>query len=159
MDTANITAAIRNAWSPIPPPPAPQMQYIAEEWGEETLRAFLGIPPMEVDTYTPEFLGCTPLLDLAPSAAAAYLGTYLLSLLEGLAVQERIGVFPDLLTRAHVLNCILQEHFWRTVIRPYLPPPCRQALVDLAYYLVARRELLALTAEETGRITTLATAF
>jgi hypothetical protein len=45
------------------------------------------------NTTSAGFLGCTPLLDLPPAAAAAHLGTYLLSLLHGLSLQERAGLF------------------------------------------------------------------
>jgi hypothetical protein len=150
--------AVRTAWAGIPTPPAQDMQNVALACGEEGSRALVGVAPLDVDIRSAGFLACTPLLDLPPAAAAAYLGAYLLSLLHGLSLQEQTGLFHDIVTRAHVLSCLGMEDFWRTVIRPHLPAECRQVLVDLSHYLVARRELLGLSAEEADRIVALATA-
>ena len=59
------------------------------------MQVFVGIAPVEVDISSPGFLGCTPLLDLPPTAAAPYLGTYLLSLLQGLKFQEGCSQLAD----------------------------------------------------------------
>lgn len=126
-------------------------------WGEKARKAFVGIAPVEVDISSPGFRACTPLLDLPPRAAAAYLGTYLLSLLQGLKFQESCGAFYDLVTRAHVLHCLTEPDFWRDVIRPYLSAECRQTLLDLSSYLASRRELLALSQEQIDLIVVLAT--
>lgn len=158
MNTDAMTTAVRTAWSRIPPPPAEDLQYMAWGWGEKAWRAFVGIAPVEVDISSPGFLACTPLQDLPPAAAAAYLGTYLLSLLEGLTFQERRSIFYDLLTRAHVIHCLSEPNFWRTVIRPYLPGECRQTLVEFSSYLASRRELFALSQGEIDQIVTLAAA-
>jgi hypothetical protein len=158
MNTASMTATVRRAWSAVPPPPADDLKYLAWGWGEKASLAFIGIAPGDVDILSDGFLACTPLLDLPPAAAAAYMGTYLLSLLHGLALQERTGLFHDILTRAHLLACLTQEDFWRTVIRPFLSVECRQALVELSHYVASRRELLALSVDQSHRIVALALA-
>jgi hypothetical protein len=158
MDTEAMAEAVRAAWSRIAAPPADDLQYVAWGWGERAAEALVGVAPVDVDITSPGFLGSTPLLDIPPRAAAAYLGTYLLSLLGGLTLQERTGLFYDVLTRSHVLACLTQEEFWETVIRPWLPTDCKRALVALADYLSSRRDLLALEQEETDRIAHLAAA-
>jgi hypothetical protein len=156
INTDAMTTAVRTAWSHIPPPPVEDLKYMAWGWGEEAWRAFVGVAPVEVDISSSGFLACTPLLDLPPAAAAAYLGTYLLSLLDGLKFQESCGIFYDILTRAHTIHCLSEPDFWRTVIRPYLPAECRQTLVEFSFYLASRRELLALSQDEVDLIVALA---
>ncbi|MDX2241605.1 MAG: hypothetical protein NW224_13050 [Leptolyngbyaceae cyanobacterium bins.302] len=148
MNTSDMVIAIREAWSSIPPPPTENLEYVA--WGsvKEAWQTFIGIAPVDVDISSPSFLGCTPLLDLPPAIAAPYLGTYLLSLLDGLEFQENLGVFYDVLTRAHTIHCLSEPDFWRQVIRPYLPTECQQTLVTFCSYLASRRELLALSEEQ-----------
>jgi hypothetical protein len=148
ITTDAMAAAVRAAWSRIPAPPDEDLQYMAWGWGEDAWRAFVGIAPVDVDISSPGFNAATPLLDLPPRAAAAYLGTYLLSLLHSLALQEGTGLFSDLLTRAHVIHCLTEPDFWRNVIRPCLPEECRQTLVEFSSYLTARREMLALSQAE-----------
>jgi hypothetical protein len=155
MSTDELIVAVRTAWSQVPPPPAADLDHVAWQCGEEAARALVGIRPVEVDISSPGFLGCTPLLDIKPNAAAAYLGAYVLSLLHGVSLQERCGLFHDILTRAHVLHCLQQEMFWRVALRPHLPTQCLQVLKDLAFYLDSHRDLLALSPEETARITSL----
>ncbi|MEH2179194.1 MAG: hypothetical protein V7K56_08595 [Nostoc sp.] len=155
MNTDTMIASVRTAWSLIPPPPVEDLQYMAWGWGEEAWRAFVGIAPVEVDISSPGFLACTPLLDLPPATAAAYLGTYLLSLLDGLKFQEDCGIFYDILTRAHTIHCLSEPDFWQTVIRPYLPAECRQTLVEFCSYLASCRELLALSQEQIDLIVAL----
>jgi hypothetical protein len=153
--TADLMAAIRLAWGPIPAPPAEDLQYMAWACGEDAWRAFVNKAPMAVDLSTPAFLGCTPLLDLPPTAAAAYLGSYLLSLLEGLEYQEDNRIFYDVLTRAHVLACLSNPDFWERVIRPNLHGECRAALTELASYVASRRDLLGLGVQQVEEILSL----
>jgi hypothetical protein len=148
-------ATVRRAWEHIPAPPAEDLQLMAWASGEESWRAFVNKAPVEVDIATPAFLGCTPLYDLPYRAAAAYLGTYLLSLLEGLQDQEDSGIFYDILTRAHVLSCLRDSDFWERVIRPYLPGECRTALTEVALYLAAQHNLLGLDKEPLAEIVSL----
>jgi hypothetical protein len=147
-DTDALTATIRIAWGQIPAPPAEDLKYLAWACGEDAWRTFVNVAPVAVDISTPGFLGCTPLLDLPPEAAAAYLGSYLLSLLEGLKFQEDNAVFYDVLTRAHVISCLSNPDFWKRVIRPHLPAECQTALVTFASYLASRRELLAISEQQ-----------
>ncbi|MFC7737914.1 hypothetical protein ACFQX4_19240 [Roseomonas sp. GCM10028921] len=148
MDTEEMTAAVRAAWSGIPAPPAEDLQYVAWGWGEAAAEALVGVAPVDVDVASAGFQASTPLLDLPPAAAAAYLGSFLLSLLRGLSMQERTGIFPDILTRAHVVTCLTHERFWREAIRPHLPPECRQVLRDLADYLAPRADMLGVSPEQ-----------
>jgi hypothetical protein len=154
-DAGDPTTTIRLAWSQIAAPPAEDLQYMAWACGEDAWRAFVNKAPVAVDLSTPAFLGCTPLLDMPPRAAAAYLGTYLLSLLEGLKYQEDNGIFYDILTRAHILACLSNPDFWERVIRPHLPGECRTALSELASYLASRRNLLGLSEQQLEQIVSL----
>jgi len=155
MSSPDMITAIRTAWLHIPPPSSDDLKYMAWGWGEEAWTAFIGVAPMEVNTSSAGFLACTPLLDLPPIAAAAYLGTYLLSLVEGLEFQETCGIFYDILTRAHIIHCLSESDFWQNVIRPYLPPECRHTLVKFSSYLASHQELLALSQEEIDLIVSL----
>jgi len=156
IDTDTMIVAVRDSWAHIPPPPVEDLRYVAWGWGAESEQAFAGIAPVDVDISSPGFLSCTPLLDLPPSAAAAYLGTYLLSLLDGLKFQECCGIFYDILTRAHTIHCLSDPVFWQTVICQYLPTKCRQVLVDLSSYLASHQELLNLSQKEIASIQALA---
>jgi len=153
-----MISATREAWSAIPAPPRTEVEPIFASWGEETLQTFVGVAPVDVDITSDGFLGCSPLLELRAPAAAAYLGTYILGLLDGINLQERCGLFDDLLTRGHVLGCLLDKTFWRIVIRPHLPVPCLLALVSLSSFLDEKRDLLAWTPEETAELAKLATS-
>jgi len=154
-DAGDLTATIRLAWSQIAAPPAEDLQYMAWACGEDAWRAFVNKAPVAVDLSTPAFLGCTPLLDLPPRAAAAYLGSYMLSLLEGLKYQEDNGIFYDILTRAHILACLRSPEFWERVIRPHLHGELRRALTELVSYLASRRSLVGLTEQQLEQIVSL----
>lgn len=155
-DAGDVKAAVRRAWETVPAPPAGDLRLMAWASGEDAWRAFVNKSPVDVDIAAPAFLGCTPLEDLPPRAAAAYLGTYLLSLLEGMQDQADSGLFYDILTRAHVLACLSDEDFWERVIRPHLPEACRTALVALTLYLEARRDLLGVAREQVETMVRLA---
>ena len=142
-----LSDAVRDAWASIPAPPAEDMQYMDWGWGEEAAREFTGVAPMDVDMESAGFYAATPLLDLPPRAAAAYLGTYLLALLRSLELQKAIGIFFDVLHRAHILTCLTIPHFWEDV-RPFLPPRCREVLAQVATFAASEREALALTPED-----------
>ena len=150
-----MAAAIRAGWAWIPPPPAEDLKYLAWLCSEEAWKSLVNIAPMAVDLSAPGFLSCDPLFDLPPAASAAYLGSYLLALLEGMAFQQDIGMFSDIVTRAHVLHCLSDADFWQNVIRPHLPPECQEVLEAFALYLARHRELLALSAEQSQRIVAL----
>lgn len=126
-------------------------------WGEAAARAFTGVAPMDVDIRSAAFQAATPLQDLPPRAAAAYLGTFLLALLRSVEFQKSVGIFSDIVTRAHTLACLMNAHFWERVVRPILPLHCRETLRDVALFLSSEREALALTEEETDAMQSLAT--
>ena len=128
-------------------------------WGEAAARAFTGVAPVDVDVMSPGFHAATPLLDLPPRAAAAYLGTYLLSLLQSLEFQESVGLFDDLVTRPHTLTCLTNTRFWNEVIRKHLPPQCQEAVVEVSRFLAASRKALALKRKEVETLLELATTF
>jgi len=138
---------VRDAWASVPPPPTEEMESMAQEFGEEAERAFVGVAPIDVDIDSTGFEAATPLLDLPARAAAAYLGTFLMSLLKGLEFQQAVGIFTDVLSRAHTIACLTRPSFWDRV-RPFLPQPCRQALKQVVSYLASQRESLALTPEQ-----------
>lgn len=151
-----LSSAVRQAWAKVPAPPGEDMKYMAWGWGEEAARAFVGIAPMDVDIDSVGFNAATPLLDLPPRAAAAYLGPYVLSLLQGLELQKAIGIFTDIVTRAHTLTCLTLPDFWSRVIRPFLPPKCREVLGEVVAHLVSERKALALKQEQVDTMLALA---
>lgn len=154
MATAGeLMAALRDAWSSIPAPPVEDLQYMSWGWGKEAARAFTGIAPMDVDINSAGFFAATPLLDIPPRAAAAYLGTFLVSLLDHLESQGTIGTF---LEGAHTLTCLESRDFWNDVIRPLLPSKCRRVIADIVTYLASERELLALGQEQVDTMLALA---
>ncbi len=149
MKTAlDLYENVRDAWASIPAPPAEDMKYMTWGWGEEAARTFVGVAPVDVDIDSVGFDAATPLLDLPPRAGAAYLGPFLMSLLKGLDFQQRVGLFDDVLSRAHTLTCLESESFWRRAIRPFLPPKCREVLAQVIAYLVTQHESLPLTPEQ-----------
>jgi hypothetical protein len=144
----DLSDAVRDAWAPIPAPPVEDLKYMAWGWGEDAAREFTGVAPMDVDMSSKGFFAATPLLDLPPRAAAAYLGTYLLALLRGLEFQKAVGIFTDVLHRAHTLTCLTFPPFWERVVKPFLPPKCREVLAQVTLFVASEHETLALTPED-----------
>ena len=151
VDPEEMALAVRRAWSAFEAPPSTQLEGFEWNFGSMAATAFLGFKPVDIDIGSAGFLGCSPLLDIAPPAAAAYLGTYLWALLQGMSLQERVGLFHDVVTRAHVLHCLQEEKFWDEVW-PHLPDDCRRALVDSSDCVVANRDLLGLELQESETI-------
>lgn len=159
MTTAReLVQVVRRAWATIPPPPPEDLQYVMWGWGEKAAHAFEGVAPVDVDRASEGFQAATPLLDLPPRAAAAYLGPYLMSLLEGIEFQQSVGIFTDVLTRAHTLACLTLPSFWERTIRPCLPPGARDAVKQVVAFLASppTKELLALSDEDAKTMLTLA---
>jgi sugar/nucleoside kinase (ribokinase family) len=150
-----LSDAVRDAWASIPAPPAEDLKYMAWGWGEDAACEFTGVAPMNVDMSSKGFYAATPLLDLPPRAAAAYLGTYLLDLLRGLEFQKAVGIFTDLDHRPHTLTCLEIPHFWDDV-RPFLPPKCREVLAQVTLFVASEHEAFALTPEQVETMRTLA---
>ncbi len=155
---STLYEAVRDAWAAVPAPPVEDLQYMEWGWGEEAARAFTGVAPVDVDIRSAGFYAATPLLDLPPSAAAAYLGTYLMSLLRSLEQQKALGIFFDVVTRAHIITCLELPSFWERAIRPFLPATCREVLVQVVTFLASEKEALALTQEQADTLVALATA-
>jgi hypothetical protein len=149
---------VRDAWASIPPPSEEDMKFMEWGWGEAAAQAFIGVAPVNVDIRSRGFYAATPLLDLPPSAAAAYLGTFVLSLLRTLEQQKATGIYPDIITRSHTLVCLTLPSFWEQVVRPFLSTKCREALAQVAILLASEREALALTQEQADAMVALATA-
>jgi hypothetical protein len=160
MSTAReLATAVRDAWSDIPAPPPEEVEYFEWGWGPEAARAFVGVAPVDVDRRSEGFRAATPLLDLPAPAAAAYLGTFVMALLESLDHQERAGLPDDFLARAHTITALTLPDFWERVIRPCLPERCRDVLADVAAFLATppERELLLLTDEQAAALLELST--
>ena len=128
-----------------------------DEWGANAARALTGVSPTEVDTRSPGFHAATLLFDLPPRAAAAYLGTDLLSLLEGLDFQEKVGLFDDVVTRANSLTCLTFPDFWEAVIRGCLSSGCQTAVEQVAHFPVSQRDLRSSSQEQIDALIALAT--
>jgi hypothetical protein len=157
MNTSEMIEIVRGAWSTVPAPPEDDMKFMEWGWGEDTALAFTGVAPMDVNIGSAGFFAATPLFDLPPRAAAAYLGTFLLSLLKELEIQERVGIFDDVVTRAHTLTVLTDREFWDDVIRKHLPPKCQEAVEQVAHHLVASRDAFALDQEQVDTLRELAT--
>lgn len=153
---ATLYDAVRDAWSSIPAPPEEDLRYMEWGWGEEAARTFVGVAPAEVDINSVGFDAATPLLDIPPRAAAAYLGPFVMSLLKGLEFQQQVGLFDDILSRAHTLTCLTRRDFWESAIRPHLPPKARDVLAEVVSYLATQKKALALTQEQVDRMLALA---
>jgi len=148
VTTNELHDLVQNAWSQVPAPPRDELSMMEWKWGKPAALAFTGVAPVDVDTGSPGFHAATPLMDLPPRAAAAYLGTYLLSLLESLMFQESVGVFDDIVTRPHTLTCLTNEGFWERVIRRHLPKHCQQAVEEVARHLAEKQQALQLSREQ-----------
>lgn len=148
--------AVRAAWASVPAPSEEDMKLMEWGWGEAAARAFTGVAPVEVDLRSHGFHAATPLMDLPPRAAAAYLGTFVLALLLSLERQKAIGIYADMVTRAHIKTCLTSELFWQRVVRPYLSPPCRAALAQAVSFFASEAEALALTPEQVEAMRTFA---
>src|ERR1700722_597079 len=96
LPTSEVKRRVVEAWKSVEAPPIEAMEGFEDEFGEESAAAFLRERPVEVDVLSTGFRSATPLLDLPPDAAGAYLGTYLVSLLHELEMQENSGLFTDL---------------------------------------------------------------
>lgn len=156
MTASEIERRVRAAWTGIAAPPAADMKHMEWGWGEKAARAFVGVAPTEVDIRSPGFRAATPLFDLPHRAAAAYLGTYLLSLLQSMQHEADGGLYYDIVTRAHIITCMTDSEFWKEVVRGQLPPSCQQVVAEVARFMAASQEALALEPEEVETLLELA---
>lgn len=154
----SLQNAVREAWASVPAPPAEDLKYMDWGWGEEAAEAFTGVAPMDVNISSAGFQAADPLLNLPPRAAAAYLGTYLRSMLWNLEFQKKVGLFDDIITRAHTLTCLSFPPFWQR-IKPFLSPKCREVLARVTLHVASEREAFAITPEDIETMQTLATDY
>jgi hypothetical protein len=143
---------VKSAWSGIDAPAAQDMERMEWGWGKEAAQAFTGIKPVDVNINSAGFQAATPLLKLPARAAAAYLGTYLISLLYGLDIQEKVGFPTDIVTRAHTLTVMTAPNFWTEIAGPHLPPDCLAVVCEVADLMIAKREPLALTDPDVAKL-------
>jgi len=98
-----------------------------------------------------DFEATAPLFELPPRASAAYLGTYLMALLEGLVTQSRVGLFLDVVTRAHTLTMLDQDVYWSDVVEAHLDGAQRETLREVLALLVELSGMLNLDDEQVTR--------
>jgi hypothetical protein len=144
MNTSDVIEIVRTAWSTVPAPPDDDMKSMEWAWGKEAALAFTGVAPMAVDIRSSGFAAATPLLDLPPRAAAAYLGPFLVALLKGLEFKLRVGFFDDVLTRAHTITALTNRRFWATAIRKHLPQRAQEAAEKAAIHVADHRDAFGL---------------
>jgi hypothetical protein len=147
-----LSTKLKRVWSLIEAPPADDMKYMEWGWGKEAAEAFSGVKPIDVDIDSIGFQAASPLLDLPARAAAAYLGPYIISLLEGLDLQEKAGFPIDIATRSHTLTVMTDPNFWTNIAGPYLPPTCLEVLGEVADLMISQRGQLALTDEDVAKL-------
>ena len=148
-DDEHAVRRCAGSWASVPVPPSEDLKYLAWGWVRKP-RAPSSASPRSTSIST---LAASPRalrsLDLPPRAAAAYLGSFLMSLLKGLEFQQATGIFDDVLSRAHTLTCLTLPEFLRERPDPAVPSPqCRDVLAQVVTFLVAEREALALTQEQ-----------
>jgi hypothetical protein len=148
---AELLEKVRRVWSRIDAPAAHDMRALRWESGDEAAKAFTGVKPVDVDIQSPGFRMATPLLELPARATAAYMGTYMISLLFGLIVQENVGFPTDITTRAHTLSIMMAPNFWTDIAGPHLPPECLDVVGDVAALVISRRDELTLTDKDVAR--------
>ena len=143
---------VRSAWAAVDAPPPEDMKHL--EWiaGRQSAEAFTGIRPTDVDIESSGFQAATPLLELPARAAAAYLGTYLISLLYGLNIQANVGFPTDISTRSHTIATLLASNFWTDIAGPNLPSECLEVLGEVTEFLIANRGPLTLEDDEVARL-------
>lgn len=158
-DALGLSRAVEDAWADVPAPHLVDLRLTGWTWSQEEADAFLDIDPMEVDIDSAGFLAATPLLDLPPQAAAAYLGTFLRALMVSLHEQKVVGFFENPLTRAHVITCLKDRRFWDEVIGPCLSGKRLKVLLEVVDCMVREQADLALDAEDVRTLRERASGF
>jgi hypothetical protein len=148
LPTAEVKKRVIKAWAEVDAPPPEAMGGFQDEFGPDSAEAFIGKRPIDVDIRSFGFRNASPLLSLPPSAAGAYLGTYLISLFHELELQENSGLFSDLLTRAHTLAALQRPRFWERVIRGSLPRQCYDATVRAVRHIIDKKDFFRLGQEK-----------
>lgn len=144
----DLKTEVRAAWTGIDAPPPEDMGVMEWEYGEDAEQAFVGVRPIDVDIDSVGFMAATPLLELPSNAAAAYLGPYLISLLQGFQIQEAVGYPVDVKTRAHTLYTLSSPSFWTDIVSPHLSNACVTVLGRTARFILGNNEAFHLSEEE-----------
>ena len=147
-----LSVKVKQAWSVMEAPAAGDMQNMEWGSGKEAAEAFTGVKPVDVDIDSIGFQAASPLLDLPARAAAAYLGPFIISLLEGLDLQEKAGFPVDIATRSHTLAVMTDPNFWTDIAGPNLPPACLEVLSEVADLMISQRVQLALDDEDVAKL-------
>lgn len=145
MTTAlELLTKVKHAWAGIDAPIAEDLKDMEWGWGREAAEAFRGVKPVDVDIDSIGFQAADPLLQLPARAAAAYLGTYLISLLYGLDIQQKVGFPTDISTRVHTLSVLIAPNFWTEIAGPHLSPDCLEVVSEVVGLLISERDVMTL---------------
>jgi hypothetical protein len=147
-DAFSLALAVEEAWADVPAPHLGDLRLTAWNWSQEEADTFIDVAPMAVDINSAGFLAATPLDDLPPQAAAAYLGTFLRALMLSLHEQKVVRFFEDPLTRAHLITCLKNKRFWDDVIKSHISGKRLEVLLEVIECMVQDREDLALDDED-----------
>jgi hypothetical protein len=147
-----LSEKVKRVWSGIDAPSIDEMKYMAWSSGNEAARAFIGVKPVDVDISSWEFDAAVPLFDLPARAAAAYLGPYIISMLNGIDLQEEVGFATDIATRSHTLAVMTSPDFWTDIAGPNLPPDCLEIIGEVADLMITKRGLLLLEDAEVATL-------
>lgn len=74
-----------------------------------------------------------------------------MALLEGLVTQSRVGLFLDVVTRAHTLTMLDQDVYWSDVVEAHLDGAQRETLREVLALLVELSGMLNLDDEQVTR--------
>jgi hypothetical protein len=146
---ADLKAEVRAAWAEMEAPPAKDMAFLDWEYGADATRAFVGVRPVDVDIDDAGFLVATPLLDLPAHAAAAYLGPYLVSLIEGFQMEQALGFPVEVKTRVHTIFTLASPNFWIDIASPHLNDVGVSVLGKVTRFVIDHSEVFQLSSEET----------
>jgi hypothetical protein len=155
-DAQDLRAEVKAAWAAMDAPPPEDMRIMDWEYGEEAVRAFVGVRPDDVDISSVGFRTATPLLELPGSAAAAYLGPYLVSLVRGFQIQQVVGSPADVKTRSYTIAALTSPTFWTDIASPHLDDACVAALGKVVRFVIENGEAFLLDEEETRALERLA---
>lgn len=143
---------VKRVWTVIEAPATEDLRHMEWGWGKLAAEAFAGVKPVDVDIDSSGFQAAKPLLKLPARAAAAYLGTYLISLLDGLDLQDKVGFPTDIATRAHTITVMTAPNFWTEIAGPYLPPVCLKVVGEVVDMMISMRVQLALTDDQVAQL-------
>ncbi|WMJ02459.1 hypothetical protein RBU55_13115 [Pseudomonas chlororaphis subsp. aurantiaca] len=148
VDLDDLKAEVKAAWAELEAPPVQDMAIMNWEYGEDAVHTFVGVRPVDVDINSAGFMAATPLLDLPAHAAAAYLGPYLTSLLEGIQIEEAVGFPIDIKTRTHTIFAMASPSFWTDIASPHLSDTCVSVLGKVAHFIIEHGDVFLFSEEE-----------